>query len=88
MVLVGRMNDSIASMKGLTKRSPLSLRMLFMRLVKSLVSDRYVNSLYNFNEMSVRQELRMKNIVNLRGVILIYKIIRIVYALSLVNSCV
>ena len=26
--------------------------------------DRYVNSLYNFNEMSVRQVLRMKNILS------------------------
>ena len=32
----------------------------------------YVNSLHNFNEMSVRQVLRMKKIISLRGVILLY----------------
>ena len=54
IVLVGRMNDSIVGMKELKKVS---------MLLKPLVSDRYENSLSNFNEMSVRQVLRMKSII-------------------------
>ena len=35
------------------------------------VSDRYVNPSHNFNKMSVILVLRMKNIIILRGVILL-----------------
>ena len=66
---VSRSSVHFVQIKTLINDKLMHLHALLNRLTPR--GDRYVNFLHNFIEMSVKQVLRMKTIIILRGVILI-----------------
>ena len=49
-------------------------------------SSQYLISLYIFNTLSDSQEMRRKNIIKLRDIVLVYQVIGILFLIKLFNN--